>query len=71
MFEWDKESAASLAKTNYIASMISFGAVALSNLAPNLSTFYQNIALSFGLMTGLSAIIAIQLVIHEEVKASK
>lgn len=49
------------AKTNYIASMISFGAVAFSSLANQVTSFNQNIAIAFGLMTGISAIISIQL----------
>jgi len=49
------------AKTNYLASMISFGAAAFSSLANNVTSYHQNIALAFGLMTGLTAIISIQL----------
>jgi len=49
------------AKTNYIASMTSFGAVALSSVSDQVTSFNQNIALAFGLMTGITAIISIQL----------
>lgn len=50
-----------LAKTNYIASMMSFAAAAFSSLSNQVSSFNQNIAIAFGLMTGISAIISIQL----------
>ena len=57
------------AKTNYLGSMISFAAVALSSMANQVTAFNQNIALAFGLMTGLTAIISLQLQQHQEVNA--
>ena len=57
MSEWLKISA----KTSYMASMMSFGAAAFSSMASNVTPFNQNIALAFGLMTGITAIISIQL----------
>jgi len=49
------------AKTNYIASMLALAGAAFSSLANNVTTFTQNIAIAFGLMTGITAIISIQL----------
>jgi len=50
-----------MAKTNYLGSMIALGAAAFSSMANNVTSFNQNIALAFGLMTGITAIISIQL----------
>ena len=47
----------SLMKTNYTVSMLAFGSVALFSLA-DVGAQYQNVGLAFGLITGISALVA-------------
>lgn len=61
-----KPSARELAKTNYIASMISFGAAAFSSLGTNIPNSAQLTAIAFGGLTGVSGLYALLLEIHGE-----